>query len=154
MMTKIKWNVQACLLGLLLAFVGVSFSACSDDDDENNGGGGNVNITASQLYGTWKWVSDQGWEQEPGGEKEPWKNEMADAGLVLTFNSNGTIIETWENYGDTWNGTWSLQGGNTLVWDSDAYTITNFTGNRMTIEFYEDKNGYISWDQYVFQKVN
>ena len=147
-MTKIKWNVQACLLGLLMAFVGVSFLACSDDDDENNGGGGNVNVTASQLYGTWLWVSDRGWDQEPGQPKDEWVNLYADTGLSLTFYSNGDMYELWDKTGYSRTMSWSLRNGNIISWDGDDYVIIRFTGTELVIE-YTEENG---WGQVVFRK--
>lgn len=134
---------QVCLLGLLLAFVGVSFSACSDDDDD-------VDVTASQLYGTWAWVSDSGWEIDPDGAKETWTNEYAGDNLKFTLNADGTMVMSESGYTGTT--TWRLIDEKTIEWDGDAYTIKSFDGKTITVESYEKDEEGEYYEQITFKK--
>lgn len=157
MMIKMKWNVQACLLGFLLAFVGVSFAGCSEDEEGNyigNGDSNNVNVTASQLYGTWSCVGNRGWIQEPGKGKETWENDLVNDGLFITLYSNGSVLWEYRTHNENYTETWSLANGNTLLVDGDSYTITSFTGNKMIIESYDESGEETVWEQVTFQKVN
>lgn len=103
---------------LMLLFVGVTLSSCSDDDDEGNVTG------SSSIIGSWKCTDESGYD-------------------IMTFLSGGTGTWTFEEYGkgaytepftytykngiltmivDGYEETYKLTiSGNTMSFDDDVY---------------------------------
>ncbi len=87
-------------------------SSCSKDEDEGG------NIDSKSLIGTWRCVSEEGYEIYDG-EKEEWKDVYNDPDEYwgMTFNADGTGVEFDYYDGDEYkeNFTWTLSGNKLTV---------------------------------------
>ncbi|MBQ7869265.1 MAG: lipocalin family protein [Prevotella sp.] len=149
--------MMAMLVALPLAFA----SCSSDDDDDENGSGQIIDVTpvtnvqASQLVGTWRCISSY-FEEKYNGRVE--KEENEDVESVVTIFSDGRF-NTLDSDGEKEEGNWTLNKGIlTLNFYDDeywapSYTITGFTGNRITVVggMYEEGDYQIA--KYTFERV-
>ena len=115
------------LYGCLMMAVCFSFAACSDDDD--------VDISASDLYGTWTVVTEEYNYKENGKVVESGTDNYEDGEWTITFNEDGTLIIS--EYGSNDQGTWSLKGNKLSFGYYDVnqtITIIEYNGNRAVVE--------------------
>ncbi|MCM1109436.1 MAG: hypothetical protein NC388_10390 [Clostridium sp.] len=132
----------------------ICLTSCSNEDENVNNSGeitSNVNIASARLYGTWEWESDYIRETEDG-ETFTFTNDYANTGFSMTFNENGTCIQKMDGY--DYMETWSLQNGNKLIFSRLTYTITSFTGDKMTIEGYDNDDRDEYYERITFRKKN
>ena len=84
-------------------------SSCNKDDDGK--------IDSNSIVGTWKAVSDEGYEIYDG-EKDEWKDTYGDDEyFTVTFNANGTGVTVDIYDGETYEDefTWNLSGNNLSI---------------------------------------
>ena len=123
-------KVLKYLYGCLMVAVCLGFAACGDDDD--------VDVSASDLYGTWSITTDEYTYKENGKliQEESGTDIYEDGEWTLTFNEDGTFVENDEGY--SYYGTWTLKGNELVMTDddgdADSVTIIEYNGNRAVVE--------------------
>ncbi len=129
MMKKLKF----LSLMLFCAFMGLSFSACSDDED--------VFVSKEDVVGTWDviWV-------EQGGESM----DIPTGYIYMTLNENGTYRTQFLRNG--YIGTYKIEGNTVVGTTTDPiteyYRFTSLDGDKASID-YSNSEG----DRYSFRAV-
>ena len=128
---------------IMVTFLCVNLSSCSDDDDEKENGGNGGGIVSGSLEGTWGLTNDQGWEIY-NGEKEEWNDSYdpknpsdEDVKMVITKTGDKTYNIKWYGFYD---GEWRYEEGDDgkITVDGNVMTVTYADGD----EIEESKNTF------------
>ena len=135
-MLKIKF----LFIGLFVSLLTVSLNSCSDDDS--------IDVTTSNLVGTWTLTRTYGWEYEYDDNGNKYKDdwdEPADPEVVetLIFNEDGSGAETLtykiSGHESRYPYRYSISGnkiiftGDVTLEDKDV-TVTTLTKNRLVLK--------------------
>lgn len=142
------------VFGLLLSFMTLGFSSCSDDDAPGS---------SADLVGTWQSVSYIDWYKENGKIID--QSEDEDEDYRIRFNEDGTA-EHNEKYNGKWYdpeyiGTWKYKGGKIYFYYDDEgeyITVKELTSSQMVWEYYDKytEKG-VTYEEYyreVFRKIS
>ena len=123
-------NFCGTLCCLLLALC-VGFPACGDDDGDND------NIKSSGIVGKWQMIESSFTDFEPCNF-EGWDE----------FKSDGTFVSFGGCGGETWTGTWKLEGNNITAVHDDfpgniVFTIVSVSANELVLSGIRDGKTHI-----------
>lgn len=117
----------------LMVMLAVSFTACSKDEDEST-----VEISLSNLKGTWDLVKCYGWEYNDNHEKENWEEDDVIGKYIFFEDEDGN--GGYNNGYNTYYFTSSIKGNklilrNTEWLDNKLYvTITKLTNTELHLK--------------------
>lgn len=130
------WSVLACLMMVSFGFV-----SCSDDED-----GGNVD--ASNLYGIWEIVRDQGYFYEDG-ERISFDEPIGDEYCEFSEDGSGNFLGI--------NCDWNLSGNRLAIsvyGESMIFTVTSLTAAELIIEVSGRDGDGEYYEKFTMRKVD
>lgn len=138
----------------LLAVMAFGFCGCSDDDE----GVG----SASDIVGSWIWVSTNGWIKEDGKIIEEWEDNEGDEWLYHIFYEDGRaeIVDISDDWQVCEEGTWKIKNGEihlTLDGEYSVWPIISLTSTEMVVGIHEkEKEDGVTYEYYesaTYKKV-